>query len=396
MEKGKKREIIFIIFVALAVVIFTISGFFSTSKNPLKDRGLNATYATILEMNFDNTNGLKRDKVNEYKFQEFQIEITEGKHKGEKYWMRNSVETFDIYNVVVEEGEKILVAIDEDEEGNIVNLHVYDKRRDILLTVLVILFILGVIIIGGKQGFKAILTLMFTIILIINVLLPLILRGFNPIFVAIMILFIIICVTLTVIGGFSVKTLAAILGTTGGVIISGVIAYLFGKAVELTGLAGDSVQQLVYLLDFPDLNFQGILFASIIIGSMGAIMDVSISIASSMYEIISLQPDIKRNVLMKSGMNIGRDIIGSMSNTLILAYTGSSCELMLLFMASGTTFKEIINLDLIATEIIRAIGGSIGLTFTIPITVVLSTFIYKSRKNLPCTKKVQKKHHYKK
>lgn len=379
MEKGKKREIVFIILVAVSVVFFTVYGFFFSSKNPLKERGLNATYATIIDMGFDNSDGLKRGKMNEYKFQEFQIEITEGKHKGETYWMRNSIETFDIYNIVVEKGEKILVAIDEDEEGNVVNLHIYDKRRDILLTVLVILFILSVIIIGGKQGLKAILTLMFTIVIIINVLLPLILRGFNPILVAITILFIIICVTLIVIGGFSYKTLAAVLGTTGGVIIAGLFAYIFGKAVELTGLAGDSVQQLVYLLDFPDLNFQGILFASIIIGSMGAIMDVSISIASSMYEIVSLQPKIKKNVLMKSGMNIGRDIIGSMSNTLILAYTGSSCELMLLFMASGTTFKEIVNLDLIATEIIRAIGGSIGLAFTIPLTVLLSTLIYKSK-----------------
>ena len=116
-------------------------------------------------------------------------------------------------------------------------------------------------------------------------------------------------------------------------------------------------------------------------------MDVSISIASSTYEIVSLQPTIPRSKLIKSGMNIGRDIIGSMSNTLILAYTGSSCELMLLFMAAGTTFKEIVNLDLIATEIIRAIGGSIGLTFTIPITVVLSSFIYKAFLNKAKNKK---------
>lgn len=382
----KKKEKVFLIFVVLSIVLIICSRFFSPIENPFKQEGMNACYATTLDIDFDNTDDMDTTE-NAYRYQEFQIEITEGKHKGEKYWMRNSIETFDIYNIIVEEGERILVSVDEDEEGNVDNLHIYDKRRDILLLVLVILFILSVILIGGKQGVKAIITLIFTVAIIINVLLPLILLGFNPILIAVLVLFVIICVTLIVIGGFSYKTLCAILGTTGGVIIAGLISFIFGKLVQLTGLAGDSTQQLVYLLDYPDIDFQGVLFASIIIGSMGAIMDVSISIASSTYEIVSLQPNIPRSKLIKSGMNIGRDIIGSMSNTLILAYTGSSCELMLLFMAAGTTFKEIVNLDLIATEIIRAIGGSIGLTFTIPITVVLSSFIYKAFLNKAKNKK---------
>ena len=392
----KKKEKVFLLVVILSIILIVVSGFFSSKNNPFRNEGLNASYATIVQIDFDNTDDLDTTE-NAYRYQEFQIEITEGKHKGEKYWMLNSIETFDIYNIIVEEGEKILVSIDEDEEGNVDNLHLYDKRRDTLLLVLVILFILSVIIIGGKQGVKAIITLIFTVSIIINVLLPLILKGFNPIVVAILVLFVIICVTLIVIGGFSYKTLCAILGTTGGVVIAGLISFIFGKLVELSGLAGDSTQQLVYLLDYPDLDFQGVLFASIIIGSMGAIMDVSISIASSTYEIVSLQPNIPRAKLIKSGMNIGRDIIGSMSNTLILAYTGSSCELMLLFMASGTTFKEIVNLDLIATEIVRAIGGSIGLTFTIPLTVVLSSFVYKAfikktiSKNTKNKKAIEKK-----
>ncbi len=378
----KKKENIFIVMVIISIICLIAYRFFFLKNDTFQDKSLNATRARIVEIIFDNTNEIDTNKngINEYKYQEFQIEITEGKHKGEKYYMRNAIETFDIYNIILKNNDQILVSVDENENGEIVNLHIYDRRRDIQLIVLLALFILSVIAIGGKQGLKSILTLTFTVLIIINILLPLILLGYDPVMVAIGILIVIICVTLIVIGGFTLKTLTAILGTSGGVIIAGIISFIFGKSTQITGLAGDSTQQLVYLLNYPNLDFQGVLFASIIIGSMGAIMDVSISIASSMYEIVSLQPDINNKVLMKSGMNIGKDIMGSMSNTLILAYTGSSCELMLLFMASGTKLKEIINLDLVATEIIRAIGGSIGLTFTIPLTVILSTLIYKNIK----------------
>ena len=381
-RKNKQREWLFIILVCIAILVIAVVGDSLFPNIVFKDRSLNATYARVLDIVFDNTDEIASSTENEYKYQEFQIEITLGSHKGEKYWMRNSLESFDVYNIILSEGDRILVAIDEDSSGSIVNLHIYDRQRDRQLIILLAIFILGVILIGGKQGLKAILTLVFSIVIIVKCLLPMILYGYNPLLVAIGLLFIIICVTLSVIGGFSLKTLCAILGTTGGVIIAGIISLAVGKSVEITGLANDSTQQLVYLLDYPNIDFQGVLFASILIGSMGAIMDVSISIASSMYEIVSLQPNIEKKVLMKSGMNIGRDIMGSMSNTLILAYTGSSCELMLLFMASGTKLREIVNLDLVASEIIRAIGGSIGLTLTIPITVLLSTFIYKSKKRV--------------
>ena len=381
-RKNKQREWLFIILVCIAILVIAVVGDSLFPNIVFKDRSLNATYARVLDIVFDNTDEIASSTENEYKYQEFQIEITSGSHKGEKYWMRNSLESFDVYNIILSEGDRILVAIDEDSSGSIVNLHIYDRQRDRQLIILLAIFIIGVILIGGKQGLKAILTLVFSIVIIVKCLLPMILYGYNPLLVAIGLLFIIICVTLSVIGGFSLKTLCAILGTTGGVIIAGIISLAVGKSVEITGLANDSTQQLVYLLDYPNIDFQGVLFASILIGSMGAIMDVSISIASSMYEIVSLQPNIEKKVLMKSGMNIGRDIMGSMSNTLILAYTGSSCELMLLFMASSTKLREIVNLDLVASEIIRAIGGSIGLTLTIPITVLLSTFIYKSKKRV--------------
>ena len=362
------------------IAFMTLALFFFNSLLPKEfDGSFNSVSGKVMEITFDNSDEIEDKSENAYKFQEFRLKILEGRHKGEEYNMRNSLETFDVYNIRLEEGEKILVSLDEDEEGNITNLHVYDKKRDTKLFVLIGIFVLGVLLVGGKQGAKAILTLSFTVLIIIKILLPLILRGFSPVPTAVCILILIICVTLTVISGFTKKTLSAILGTSCGVVVAGVLSIISGNLAQVTGLANDNAQQIVYLLNFPDLDFKGILFASIIIGAMGAVMDVSMSIASSMNELVNVHPEISKKELIKSGMTIGRDIMGSMSNTLILAYTGSSCELMLLFMVAGTSLKEIFNLDLIAGEIIRASCGSIGLTVTIPFTVFICTLIYKKK-----------------
>lgn len=370
----KQKEKIYLILIA----VLTVFLFFFDSLLPKNfDDSFNSVSGKVLEITFDNSNEINDKSENAYKFQEFRLLITSGKHKGEEYNMRNSLETFDVYNIILEEGDKILVSLEEDDAGNITNLHIYDRKRDTKLITLMALFVFGVLLIGGKQGVKAILTLMFTVLIIIKILLPLILKGFNPLLTAICVLICIICVTLTVISGFTKKTLSAILGTSCGVIIAGIISIIAGKSTAITGLANDSAQQLVYLMNYPDIDFQGILFAGIIIGAMGAVMDVSMSIASSMHEICTIHPEITAKELVKSGMNIGRDIMGSMANTLILAYTGSSCELMLLFMAAGTKLTEIFNLDLVAAEVIRAACGSISLTFTIPFTVVISALIYK-------------------
>lgn len=366
----------------LAIAVLIVFGISSNKTNEFEDEKLNAVRAEVLQIYFDNSNELNhKSKSNQYKYQEFQILITEGTHKNEEYWMRNTLETFDIYNIRLKEGDKILVAIDEDENGTVVNLHLFDRQRDFLIYALICLLFILILIIGRKQGFKAILTLVFTILLIIEVLLPCILKGYDAIIITIPLAFLITTVTLTVISGITKKTLVAILGITCGVVLAGVLSILVGNQIQITGLANEYSQQLIYLMNFPDINFQGVLFSSIIIGALGAVMDVGISIASSMNEIVTIQPKISQKELFQSGMNIGKDIMGSMSNTLILAYTGGSLELMLLFLAAGTPLKEIINLDMVASEIVRAVAGSIGLTLTIPCTVLIASLVFSKKQN---------------
>ncbi|MCT4507704.1 MAG: YibE/F family protein [Tepidibacter sp.] len=378
MKKNIYKYLIYTILIVFLVMM--ARGILQEQDTSSSDEGMNAVRAQVLEITFDNTDK-KPDKegVNEYRYQEFRVRIKEGKHKGEIYWMRNTIETADVYNIHLDEGERILVSVSEDESGKISNLHIYDKQRENHLYLIIGIFFAIILIIGGYQGAKSIVTLVFTGIMIVGVLLPLILKGYNPVLVAVFVSTVVVCVTLIIIGGFSKKTVAAILGTLGGVLIAGIIALAIGYSSQITGLANENTQSLVYLLKYPDMDFRGILFAGIIIGALGAVMDVSMSISSAMHEMMDIKPDITRKQLTKSGMNVGKDIMGSMSNTLILAYTGGAIELMLLFMASKMTWREIINLDMVAAEIIRAVSGSIGLACTIPLTALICAAMKSSK-----------------
>ena len=353
-----------------------------------KGENKGAVKAKVISVYFDNTeDGANLEDANSYRYQEVELKITEGSHKNETYWMRNTIETADIYQIHLKQGDRVLISLTEDETGTITNLHLFDRDRAGYLYFLMALFFLMIIGIGKIQGAKAMITLIFTGVMVVEVLLPGILRGINPILMSVLVCGIIVAVTLTVISGFSRKTLTAIAGTISGVLIAGLIALLTGSLCEITGLANEHAQNLVYLLKYPNLDFTGILFAGIIVGAMGAVMDVSMSISSAMYEIMSVKPKISSKELARSGMNIGKDIMGSMSNTLILAYTGGSLELMLLFMSAGTSWREIINLDMVASEVIRAVAGSIGLASTIPLTVAICILLRKGKAQLTKKKK---------
>jgi uncharacterized membrane protein len=186
-------------------------------------------------------------------------------------------------------------------------------------------------------------------------------------------------ITLLIISGINRKTFSTIIGTSSGILIGGVLALIFGNLSNLTGLSSEEARMLPFIPQNISFDFRGILFSGIILASLGAVMDVSMSISSSMFEIAKADPTIKKNDLISAGMNVGRDIIGTMSNTLILVYIGSSVPLILLFLAYNINFIEIINKDIIASEIIRALSGSIGLILAIPITVLISASMFDRR-----------------
>ncbi|MFZ7120813.1 MAG: YibE/F family protein [Eubacteriaceae bacterium] len=311
--------------------------------------------------------------------------IKNGDHNGEIIQAEYELNYYlnqDYKSSFLEVGDEVLLYLEEDEQGSIEIAYVAEIARDKYLIYLAIGFVIILLLVGRTKGVKAIISLALTIFAIFKILIPSILKGWDPVIVSVGICTAVIGISLIIISGFSKKTLSAIIGTTGGVIFAGVIAMIVGSAAKLTGLGNEESQMLMYIPQNIVFDFRGLLFAGIIIGAMGATMDVGMSIASAMHEIKANSPEIITKDLIKAGMNVGRDTMATMANTLILAYTGGSLHLILLFMAYNTSFSEIVNWDMIASEILRAISGSIGIIFTIPITALVAGFIEEHKKNV--------------
>jgi len=330
--------------------------------------------AKIIEIPLDETREDRKDipLQSDRRYQHLKIRLISGLHKGEIYTVQNTIEMINPYKLIFKKNDKMLLRMFENKEGKISSLQVYEKLREKYVYFAIIAFLILLGIIGGKNGIKSIISLIFTGVIIAFVLLPLILKGYNPIIVSTIICIITTIVTLILIVGKNRKAGSAILGTAFGLVISGIIVFIIGNASSLTGLGSEEAQMLAYIPRNINLDFKGILYAGILIGALGAIMDVTVSVSSSMWEVENAHPKIETKELIKSGLNVGRDIMGSMSNTLILAYSGSALHLMLLFNAFNLKFVEIVNMDVIASEIIRAIAGSIGLIMAIPLTAFVS------------------------
>ena len=312
-----------------------------------------------------------------YRVQTAKIKVLNGKFKNKEFVIEHSISGNFAYDIVLEDGNEVILSIEENNTDS-PNIYVTDFVRDKYLYALIILFVFLLILIGGFKGFKSVITLAITGLVIIKVMLPLILKGFSPLIVTTLCAIFISLMTFFIIGGVNSKSISALIGTTGGVLSAGFLAYVVGSLVKLTGLSSEEASMLMYIPQNIVFDFRSLLFSGIIIGTLGAVMDVAMSISSSMYELKELNPDICYKSFVRSGLNIGKDIMGTMSNTLILAYTGSSIPLLLLFMSYDTPLSKILNLDLIATEVVRALVGSIGLVVAIPITAVCAGFIFKS------------------
>jgi len=285
--------------------------------------------------------------------------------------------------MILKAGDKVILYVDENPsfaespDGSTI-FHIADYVRDATIFWLAFFYALLLVIVGGMKGVKSLISLLVTIGLIFLVLFPLTLKGFNPLLVAILVSTAVSFIVFRIIGGKSIKSLSAAIGTVFGVAIAGIIAFVIGNMIHLTGLSSEESRILLYSMDLK-INFQGLLFAGILIGALGAVMDIGMSIASAIDEIRKIHPEANFKNLFNAGMNVGRDVMGTMSNTLILAYTGSALPLLLLLIANNMSLSKIINMEMIAVEIIRALAGSIGLVLCIPITALVSAIMYSKK-----------------
>lgn len=278
----------------------------------------------------------------------------------------------------VEEGDKILLYRSGQESDQEIWQYAEKNRLGTMLFILG-LFLFLILLIGGRKGFSTIIALIFTVGAIFLVYIPSILKGFNIYAGTVIICGFIIVMSLLLLNGINRKTLCAILGNTSGVLISGLLALIFSQFLGITGDVEEDYLMLLHLSGGVRIDLTAIVWGSILIGSLGAIMDVAMSIASALQELAENMEKRSFWRLFRSGMNIGRDAIGTMTNTLILAYIGGSMATVLLLMAYNMNPLYLFNLEMIVVEVLQAVVGSIGILLAVPATAFFASYLYTGK-----------------
>lgn len=309
--------------------------------------------------------------------QYLEIEVLTGQFKGAVLETINYLNAY--ANVDCREGTRIIVRLDYDDNGEpyVVSIPNYDRGS--VMALLLAAFAAILVLTGGKKGAMALLGLVYTVASIWWLLIPLILRGVSPILATVGLVALTTAASLLLLTGFSRKTLCATLGCVGGVIVAALFAGLAGLLSPINGFNMSEAEELVLRAYNTDLQISGLLVSGILIASLGAVMDVAMSIASSCNELRELNPTLSRRELFRSGMNIGRDAMGTMANTLILAFAGASLNMLILFQVFDYPLIQLINTDAMAIELIRGIAGSIGIIFTVPLVALLSAQLFAPR-----------------
>lgn len=314
--------------------------------------------------------------------QNIEVEFLEGKHKGERVEINNYVTA--VHNVVVKEGTKIIVNADEPE--NIEPYYtVYQYDRSFGMILFISILCLAVIFIGKGKGVKSIIGLAYSLYLIIYVLLPTVFSGYPPLLMTVLVIALSTVVTLLLLNGHSIKTYSAILSTISGVLLCSLCFYFISFLLHIDGFSSEEAESLILISAETGLSIKDIMFAGILISSLGAIMDVAMSITSSLFEIRTHKPDITTKELFHSGLEIGKDMIGTMTNTLILAFAGSAFVSLLVLFSFNVDVKQLMNSNYITIEFAQGITGTLGIVLTVPIASMLCAGMLSEKFFLRCS-----------
>ena len=311
--------------------------------------------------------------------QKLRVKILEGKYKDTEFEVYNTLSS--LHSNFAYKGLKAVFTLRE--SGGKTAVWLYNLKRDSHVFALLGLFFAALILLGRGQGLKSALGLVFTCVLIVTVLIPALFAGFPPVPVSIGLVSIMTIVSFILISGFTRKTYTAIAGTVSGITIAGIISAIVSYSAQLSGVNMEGGEQLLNLAPDYNLKLDGLLFTSILIASLGAVMDVSMSIASSMQEMLAVNPRLSKKELFRSGLTVGKDITGTMSNTLILAFAGSSLPLVMMIWGYSMSFTQFINIPRIVIEVMHGISGSIGIIAAVPCTALAALFVLR----LPARKK---------
>lgn len=337
----------------------------------ISTKGQNYEKAVVTKITRDN----RAEDGKRYGTQEVKVKIKSGTLKGKVVTAVNPDGS--LFGAECKVGTKVIVIVNQ--SGKNVSATVYSQDRTMAIYGFVLIFAAVVCAIGGKKGVQAIASLVFAFVCIIYLMFPLIYQGYSAIWLAVVVSVLTTIITLGLLGGFTSKTVSAIIGTTCGVAIAAIAAILFGKAAGITGYNVSDIETLNFVGQNTQIKIGQLLFAGIIISALGAVMDVGMSIASTIQEIHETDPTLSKERLFLSGIHVGRDMMGTMTNTLIFAYVGGSMTTLITNYAYNLPYQQLANSYVMGIEIMQGLSGSLGVVLTVPITAFVAVFLVKRK-----------------
>jgi uncharacterized membrane protein len=367
-NKSKALRISAIIIALMAVSIF---GYYFMSTNEAYYSRTIAKIISVTQTKESLAYDMNGNSEQIYK-QNMKAVVMNGIHKGEEILLENrtsySKVTDSSYNV----NDEVFIRINKVAADKIASADIKDFKRDKYISYIAILFIILIVLIGGFKGLRSLTSVLVNII-ICSIVIELYLHGFNLILVSSIASILFIIVSIALVSGINKKTASAVIGTIAGTFFSMMIAII---VIWVTKAKGLYYEEMEFMVRPPEEIF----IAEILIGTLGGIMDIAISISSALNELFEKSPAIENKVLIKSGMEIGKDIMGTMANTLVFAYVSGSIPMILLWLRNGFSTFTIVQFN-ICLEIIRALVGSIGIVISIPITLFISVLLIRKTRH---------------
>lgn len=367
--ENKNRSKYTLIAILSLILISIISCYFISNNENYYNKTI-AKIISITEKEETQTNGIT-GSVEKIKKQQINAVVMNGTYKGREIQLQNTTSYSQVYDMDLNVKDEVFVKIESGTNDQIISSTITGFKRDKYLGYITILFIFLILFIGGYKGFRS-LTSVIINILIFSVIIALFLHGYNLILISAIASVLFIILSIVIVSGTNKKTLAAVIGTLAGTFVAMLITAV---VIKLTHSNGIHFEEMEFLTHPPTKIF----YAEILIGTLGAIIDIAISISSSLVEIYENNPLIEKKVLINSGFEIGKDIMGTMSNTLVFAYISGSIPIILLLIKNNFPLSYITNINM-SLEIIRALTGSIGIVISIPITIYTSVLLIKNQK----------------
>lgn len=369
-----KKKVIYAVCVAIAVIIPIIAWMIVDKQyNKLEfDSGEIHLRARVMEIISSGSDEQLSEDYAPDKSIVFTARVISGSRKGEIYTATQTISSYAPYNPKeVETGDKVIITSYQNETW-VFNEYV---RSDALI-ILAGVFFIALIAFGRSKGVKTTLSLILTVMSVI-IMISAILIGGNIYALAVLTSLYIVFMTLLIVNGTGHMSFAAAFGCVGGVLVSAALTLFMSYATGITGFTDECALYLSYIGDSKTIDLKALVFASIIIGCIGAVMDVAVDIAASLHEIAVKIDNPTFAGLFKSGITISRNVIGTMSNTLILAYIGSSlCSVLLIYYNCSVSTLNLMNREVIITELLQILIGSMGILLTLPMTSLISAFVY--------------------